>query len=150
MSLAAKPIAAWVVAPATEVTMAYADRLHHWDLWYDRVPEQWRFHLVVWALVVVGALNMLLTIAVRFPFGLLLVLAIAAIAAVRVPYALGWVKTEGEASAAEGGARLEIAAPSWVLKVNRWYDGLPEHIRPLVLLAALAIPGAVNMALTIA
>lgn len=128
--------------------MTYADRLHRWNLWYDRAPEQWRFQLVVWALVAVGAANMLLTIAVRFPFGLLLMLAIAAIAAVRVPHALGWVKAEGEASAAGGGARLEIAAPSWVLGVNRWYDGLPEHIRPFVLLAALAVPGAINMALT--
>ena len=34
--------------------------------------------------------------------------------------------------------------------LNRWYDGLPESRRPLVLLAALAIPGALNMLLTIA
>ena len=78
--------------------MTYADRVQRWNRWYDRTPEPWRFHVMVWALLIVGAVNMLLTIAVGFPFGLLLVLAIAAIAAVRVPHALGWVRT-GEADA---------------------------------------------------
>jgi hypothetical protein len=151
MSLVARLLNGWAATPATEVTMTYADRLHRWNRWYDRTPEQWRFHLVVWALVVVGALNMLLTISIGFPFGLLLVVAIAAIAAVRVPHALGWVWTQEAAEAAGGaGARMEIAAPSWVIAINRWYDDLPEHIRPFVLLAALAIPGALNMVLTIA
>ncbi len=112
-----------------------------------------RFQLVAWTLVVIGAVNMLLTIAFGFPFGLLLVLAIAAMAVVRVPHALGWLRTGDEAAAAAGGggaARMEIEAPSWVHDVNRWYDGLPEARRPLVLLAALAIPGALNMLLTIA
>ena len=129
--------------------MTNADRLQRWNSWYERTPEQWRFQLVVWALVVVGAVNMLLTIAVGFPFALLVGLAIAAIAAVRVPYALGWVRTDGGDSAA-GGARLEIEAPSWVIRANRWYDGLDDTQRPLVLLAALAIPGALNMLLTFA
>lgn len=133
--------------------MTNADRLQRWNQLYDRTPERWRFQVAVWALVAVGAINMLLTIAVGFPFALLLGLAILAMAAVRVPYALGWLRTEGDASAAEGagtGARMEIEAPSWMIRVNRWYDGLDETQRPLVLLAALAIPGALNMLLTFA
>lgn len=131
--------------------MTNADRLQRWNQLYDRTPERWRFQVAVWALVAVGAVNMLLTIAVGFPFALLLGLAILAMAAVRVPYALGWLRTEGDASAAEGaGARMEIEAPSWMIRVNRWYDGLDETQRPLVLLAALAIPGAINMLLTFA
>lgn len=129
--------------------MTNADRLQRWNHWYDSTPERWRFQLVVWALVAVGAVNMLLTIAVGFPFALLLGLAILAIAAVRVPYALGWLRADGE-SASAGGARMEIEAPSWMLQTNRWYDGLDETQRPLVLLAALAIPGAINMLLTFA
>jgi hypothetical protein len=129
--------------------MTNADRLQRWNRWYEQTPEQWRFQLVVWALVVIGAVNMLLTIAIGFPFALLVGLAILAIAAVRVPYVLGWIRTDGGASDA-GGARLEIQAPSWMLKANRWYDGLDETQRPLVLLAALAIPGAINMLLTFA
>ena len=39
--------------------------------------------------MIVGAVNMLLTIAVGFPFALLIGIAIVAIAWVRVPYALG-------------------------------------------------------------
>ncbi len=129
-----------------------AERLQRWNTWYERTPEPWRFQLIVWALVVVGALNMLLTIAVGFPFALLVGLAIAAIAAVRVPYVLGWIKADGEPSAAGtgGGTRLEIEPPSWVLQVNRWYDGLDELQRGLVVVAALVIPGAINMLLTFA
>lgn len=131
--------------------MTNADRLQRWNSWYERTPELWRFQIIVWALVAVGAVNMLLTIAVGFPFALLVGIAILAIAAVRLPYALGWVKTEGAASSdAGGGARLEIEAPSWVVSANRWYDGLDETQRPLVLLALLAIPGAINMLLTFA
>ncbi len=129
--------------------MTNAERLQRWNQMYERTPEPWRFQLVAWALVIIGALNMLLTIAVGFPFALLLGLAIAAMAVVRVPYAMGWLKADGDASAG-GGARLEIQAPDWVVRANRWYDGLDETQRPLVLLAALAIPGAINMLLTFA
>lgn len=125
--------------------MTNADRLQRWNHWYEQTPELWRFQIIVWTLLLVGAVNMLLTIAVGFPFALLVGLAIAAIAAVRVPYVLGWVRNGDQA-----GPRLEIGAPSWVLRVNRWYDGLDEQQRPLVLLAALAIPGAINMWLTFA
>jgi hypothetical protein len=122
-----------------------ADRVQRWNLWYERTPELWRFQLIVWTLVIVGAVNMLLTIAVGFPFALLVGIAILLIAAVRVPYALGWVKTEGQDDAAAGsGARFEMEMPSWVIRANRWYDGLNEMQRPLVLLALLAIPGALN------
>jgi hypothetical protein len=125
--------------------MTNADRLQRWNHWYEQTPELWRFQIIVWTLLLVGAVNMLLTIAVGFPFALLVGIAIAAIAAVRVPYVLGWVRNGDHA-----GPRLEIGAPSWVLQVNRWYDGLDEQQRPLVLLAALAIPGAINMWLTFA
>jgi hypothetical protein len=131
--------------------MTNADRLQRWNQWYDRTPERWRFQLAVWALVAVGVVNMLLTVAVGFPFALLVGLAIIAMAAVRVPYALGWLR-EGGGAANDGaaGARMEIEAPSWVLRVNRWYDGLDETQRPFVVLAALVIPGAINMLLTFA
>jgi len=127
--------------------MTYADRLQRWNRWYDETPQQWRFHLVVWGLVAVGAINMFLTIAFGFPFALLLLLAILAIAAVRVPYRMGWVQGL-DASAGES-PRMEIEAPAWVLNLNRWYDGLSDLGRAFVLLAALAIPGAINMAVTI-
>ncbi|RAI57697.1 hypothetical protein [Roseicella frigidaeris] len=129
--------------------MTQADRLYRWNRWYDGIPEAWRFQVVIWGLIVIGALNMLMTIAVGFPFGLLLLLAIAAITAIRLPHAFGWLQA-GESEAAGSGARMEITAPDWVVRVNRWYDDLPEHSRPFVLLAALAIPGAINMMLTIA
>lgn len=125
--------------------MTNADRLQRWNHWYESTPERWRFQLVVWTLIAIGAVNMLLTIAVGFPFALLVGIAIVAMAAVRVPYALGWLHGSGEDA-----ARMEIEAPSWVLQVNRWYDGLDETQRPFVILAALVIPGAINMLLTFA
>src|SRR5919202_755591 len=119
--------------------MTYADRLQRWNRWYAERPDQWRFHLIVWGLVAVGAINMLLTIAVGFPFALLLLLAILVIAAVRVPYRLGWV--QGLDASAGGSPRMEIQPPDWVMNLNRWYDGLSDLGSAFVLLAALAIPG---------
>ena len=139
-----------VTIRGTEMAMTNADRLQRWNHWYERTPETWRFQIVVWTLVIVGAVNMLLTIAIGFPFALLVGIAMVAIACVRVPYVLGWVRTDGEAAADARGARLEVEAPSWVLRLNRWYDGLDEMQRALALLTALAIPGALNMLLTMA
>jgi hypothetical protein len=130
--------------------MTFAQRLEQWNLWYDGVPEEWRFQMLVWPLIVVGAINMILTIAMGFPFGFLVLLAILAAAVVRVPYLVGWVKP-----AAAGGAgpamepKISIAAVPWVWDANVWYDGLPETRRPWVILAVLAVAGAINMVLTI-
>src|SRR3712207_2526635 len=110
----------------------HADRLHRWNLGYERTPQELRFQLVAWILVVIGAVNMLLTIAFGFPFGLLLVLAIAAMAVVRVPHALGWLRRGDDGTpagpAAPGGggaARTESKGPSWVHGPNRREAGLP-------------------------
>lgn len=130
--------------------MTNADRLQRWNLWYEQTPEKWRFQFVLWILLIVGAVNMLLTVAVGFPFALLVGIAIAIMAAIRVPYALGWLRTESTAAAAGADARMEIEAPSWVIRLNRWYDSLDDMQRALVLLAALAIPGMLNMLLTFA
>ncbi len=87
--------------------MTYADRLQRWNRWYDETPDDWRFHLVVWGLVAVGTINMFLTIAVGFPFALLLVLAILAIAAVRYPIGSAGCRAWMPAPA---------AAPAWRLR----------------------------------
>jgi hypothetical protein len=131
--------------------MTNADRLQRWNQMYDQTPERWRFQLAVWALVAIGVVNMLLTVAVGFPFALLVGLAIVAMAVVRVPYALGWLRADGGTAGGGGGAaRMEITAPAWVLRANRWYDGLDETQAPVRVLAALAIPGAITMLLTFA
>lgn len=139
--------------------MTAADRIYRLNRWYDDAPEGWRFQLVVWGLVALAALNMLLTIAVRFPFGLLLLLAIIVLTAIRLPYALGWLKpAEGAAEGgAEGGAegaaprdaRFEIEPPDWVLKLNRWYDSHSEFGRMAIMLGTVVVIGAINMALTL-
>ena len=124
--------------------MNYADRLARWNSWYDHAPESWRFQMVVlWPLLAIGAINMLLTIAIGFPFGLLVLLGIAALAAIRVPHVLGWVKTE------ETAPRLDMGHIPWMYDLNTWYDGLPEFRRFLVFPAVLVIAGAINMMLTI-
>ena len=88
---------------------AHADMLHHWNHWYDSFPELWRFQIVVWTLVLVGALNMALTIGGGFPFGLLVLLAVIAICAVRLPYVMGW--GFGRASTNPAAADGALAAP---------------------------------------
>lgn len=132
--------------------MTDADQLSRLNRWYDEMPEGWRFQLVVWGLVAIGALNMLLTIAVRFPFGLLLLVAILALTAIRLPHALGWLKPAGgtaEDAAASAGTRLEIEAPQWLLDVNRWYENHSELGRMAIMLGTIVAIGALNMLLTI-
>lgn len=128
--------------------MSYADRLQHWNRLYDQAPEDLRFHVVVWGVVAIGALNMLLTVSVGFPFGLLVILAIAALVAVRLPMALGWVKAPA-GDAPGGTARLEIEGADGLYRLNRWYDRLPEVRQIGVLMAVLLGAGAINMLLTI-
>lgn len=128
--------------------MSYADRLQHWNRLYDQAPEDLRFHVVVWGVVAIGALNMLLTVSVGFPFGLLVILAIAALLTIRLPAALGWVKTS--AGDGEGGtARLEIEGADGLYRLNRWYDRLSEVQQIGVLMAVLLGAGVINMLLTI-
>ena len=127
--------------------MSFAERVVHWNRRYDNVPEQWRFQFVVWALLVVGAVNMLLTVATHFPFALLLVLAIIVLAAIRVPYMQNWVASSPEVAA---DAKFQIEGANWLVDLNRRYDAMPETRRFWVYPVVLLIGGAVNMILTIA
>lgn len=72
--------------------MTETDRLYRWNRWYDQQPEVWRSQIIVWFLVALAAFNTALSIWTGFPFLLLVVLAIAAIALVRVPYRMGWLQ----------------------------------------------------------
>lgn len=118
--------------------------------WYDEAPEGWRFKLVVWGLVALGALNMLLTIVVRFPFGLMLLLAIIVLTAIRLPYALGWLKPADAATEGAPGdapvqaAWFEVEPPGWVLSLNHWYDDHSEFGRMAIMLGTVVAIGAVN------
>ena len=116
-----------------------------WNKRYERVPEDMRFGLVVSFVVLVGMINMLLTISTGFPFGLLVLLAILLIAGVRFAYIL-------EAPAEVRGETTEPAKlqADWVVGLNRWYDGLPEDRQFWVLPAILIVAGFVNMMLTLA
>ena len=126
--------------------MNYAERLVRWNRWYDTAPEQWRFQLVLWPLLLLGAINMMLTIWAGVPFALLVVLGIIFLAVVRIPYGLGWV-TPSEA--AEDQARFQMHSAGWAVDLNRRYDAMPESRRFWVFPAVLVIAGAINMLLTI-
>jgi hypothetical protein len=80
------------------------DRVIRWNRWYDGLPGDWRFQFVLWPVLAIGALNMLLTVSIGFPFGLLLLVCIAFVASVRVPYALGYLTNRD----------LSVPAPWWV------------------------------------
>ncbi|WP_428535811.1 hypothetical protein [Rhodopila sp.] len=127
--------------------MSFAERVVQWNRGYDNLPEQWRFQFVVWGLLAVGAINMLLTLMAHFPFALLVVLALIAITAIRLPYVLNWVTPAG-ATATD--AKFQIGGANWLLDLNRRYDAMSEVRRFWVYPAVLLIGGAINMILTIA
>jgi hypothetical protein len=117
-----------------------------WNRWYDTVPGEWRFQYVVWSLLVLGALNMALTVAIRFPFALLVLLGIIVITAIRVPYVLGWVTSP---TGIDADWNFQIEGAGWLIALNRRYETLPESRRIWVYPTVLLIAGAINMMLTI-
>lgn len=126
--------------------MTETDRLYRWNRWYDQQPEGWRSQIIVWFLVALAAFNTALSIWTGFPLLLLVVLAIAAIALVRVPYRMGWL--QAPAGAEDQPATLQIETWDWVHQANRWYDAQPEGKRAVVVIAILVAAGAINMILT--
>lgn len=126
--------------------MTYAERIVRWNRWYDDAPPDWRFSLVLWPLLALGAINMWLTIGFGFPFALLVILGILFVLAIRVPHVLGWVRPDGEAVP----PRFQIEGGSWVRDLNHRYDAMPETRRFWIFPAILLIAGGINMALTIA
>ncbi|MBL6454402.1 hypothetical protein JMJ55_03635 [Belnapia sp. T6] len=126
--------------------MTYAERVQHWNRLYDQAPENLRFNVLVGMVLLIGAVNMWLTVAIGFPFALLMILAIGAIAAIRLPQAMGWVQPHPEAP---GRAQLRIEGADSLYRWNQWYDGLSEAQQSAVLLVVLLGAGIVNMLLTI-
>jgi hypothetical protein len=130
--------------------MTAAERLNRWNAWYDGMPPQWRFQLILWPLIVLGGINLSLTIAFGFPFALLVLLGVLAAAIVRVPYVLGWIAPATAADAAAiDGPRFQIAGADWVVDLNRRYEAVPEIRRIWVATVILLIAGGINMLLTI-
>jgi hypothetical protein len=126
--------------------MSVAERMAMWNRWYDTIPGEWRFQFVVWSLLVLGTLNMMLTVATGFPFALLVLLGIIVIAGIRVPYVFGWVVGP---TSLETGPRFQIEGAAWLIDLNHRYEALPESRRLWVYPAVLLIAGAINMMLTI-
>jgi len=130
--------------------MTFSERCYRWNIWYDGLPPEWRFQFVLWPLIVLGAINVLLTVSARFPFGLLLLLGILLVAAVRVPFLLRPAALAGGLPPGEAGQPgLQIGGADWLIDLNRRYDAMPELQRFWVLPAVLLIAGAINMLLTI-
>jgi len=122
--------------------MTYADRLNRWNRWYDGAPEEWRSQIVLWPLLLLGFINMQMTIA-GYSFGLLFLLALLAIIVVRAPFAAGLVTPPP----AERGAPL---VPYWLTGINGRYDALPSARRFWLFVAAVVVITAVSLDLTLA
>jgi hypothetical protein len=130
--------------------MTYTERFVRWNHWYDNSPQDQRFRFVLWPLLALGAINLWLTLSVRFPFALLVVLGILFIAVVRIPYVLGWLTPADHAIVGDPGSpRFQIEGAGWVVDLNRRYDAMPESRRFWVYPAVLLAAGAINMLLTI-
>jgi hypothetical protein len=126
--------------------MSIAERVAMWNRWYDTVPGEWRFQYVIWSLLVLGTINMALTVAIRFPFALLVLLGIIVITAIRVPYVLGWVNPP---TGVDANWNFRIDGAAWLTDLNHRYESLPESRRFWVYPMVLLIAGAINMMLTI-
>ena len=63
--------------------MTALERIKAWNEYYDSLPADWRFQMILWPILVLGVLNMLLSIASGFPFGLLPLLGAGAVAYIR-------------------------------------------------------------------
>ena len=124
--------------------------LNRWNRWYDGFPELWKFPLVIGVLVMIGGINMALTIAAGFPFGLLVLIALLALAALRLPYIWGSTPAPGVYLQQARDQAAAGAHSDWAHHWNLWYDDLPELWRFQFVLGALVLLGAINMALTIA
>lgn len=130
--------------------MTFGERFHRWNLWYDKLPQEWRFQFVLWPLVALGAINILLTISSRFPFGLLLLLGIIFLTAIRVPYILDKpALADGARIVSKDLSRFQISGFDWLIDLNHRYEAMPELRRFWVLPIVLLIAGAINMLLTI-
>ena len=98
--------------------MTALERIAAWNRWYDALPEEWRFQMVLWPVLALGLINMLLTVASGFPFGILPLLGVGALAYVRMTH-----RYMTDAQATSGGARVE--PPWWI----RPFLG-PPGVRP--------------------
>ena len=125
------------------------ERLIAVNHWYDGLPDEWRSRVVVWPLIFLGVLNMMLTVGFRFPFGLLVVLGILAAVVIRVPYVLGFLGPRAEVPADRGNTPpFVIRRNSWIDRVNRRFEAVPERFRFWIILAILLLAGGINMLLT--
>ncbi len=131
------------------------DRIYRWNTWYDNAPETWRFLPVLACLLALGAINMMMTIAFHFPFGLLVLLGILAVIAIRFPYSAGLIhlpEATAEAAGGDGAPTGHGATIRWDAgwKLNHWYETLPEWRRFYVLPVMIIVIGGINMLLTVA
>jgi hypothetical protein len=83
--------AAPVTVATPKITVSEVPWVYDLNLWYDGVPELRRPYVILAVLMVAGGLNMLLTIHSGFPFGLLFLLAVLGMVAIRMPYVAGWL-----------------------------------------------------------
>ena len=127
--------------------MEQAETIEGWNRRYDALPGNWKFHAIFWPLIVVSLVNMILTIAIGFPFALLLLVAIAVLAYVRVPYAAGMIHRD--AARPEGSqTTVRLGRMDWVWNLNQWFDAEPAVVRYWMMPAILIGVGLINMILT--
>jgi hypothetical protein len=96
--------------------MTALERIKAWNVYYDGLPEDWRFQMILWPIVTLFVVNMLLTIASGFPFGILPLLGVGAVVYVRV--------THHYMTAAEAKANGETVEPPWWIRPFLGYGKL--------------------------
>lgn len=116
------------------------DQLYRWNAWFDAQTPKVRFDLAVWAVVALGLLNLLLTLAFGMAFGLLLLLGLILANLVRLPYALGELPAPAAAGDPAGTARLQ----AWHGRIAETRDAVVSL--PILGIALAAVLGMGSLA----
>ena len=116
------------------------DGLYRWNAWFDAQTPSFRFDLAIWAVVALGLLNLLLTMAFGMAFGLLVLVGLVAANLARLPYALGELPQPAGGGAPAGAWRLE----GWHRRITETPDDVVSL--PTLGIALAAILGMGSLA----
>ena len=120
--------------------MGGMEQLYRWNAWFDAQTPNYRFDLAIWAVVVLGLVNLLLTMACGMAFGLLLLLGLILANLARLPYALGELPRPAAAGDPAGAMRLR----AWHRRIAEAPDTVVSL--PILGMALAAILGMGSLA----
>jgi len=118
--------------------MTVSDRIYLYNQWFDRLPQQQQFLAAFWsALGGLGVILMLVWFA-RIPFALLVIVTLLVVMGPRVMFKFDLIGAHPDLPPRDTGGetRIALTAPSWVYRLNHWFDAQPDHMRIIAVAVA--------------